>query len=218
MKVPFIDNPYIQAADVPGAMKTHDVEYHAIASANWPATFPYTPKSQFAMAYTADSILLHFLSEEQDLRAFVREDNGDVWTDACVEMFLAPDGDDHYYNLECNCIGKLLMGFGTGRHDRQRAPYELLQRIQRWTSLSPLSSSTDLERQKELPTPWQLALVVPLTAFYAHHIHSFDTLHPRANFYKCGGSGQYEHYLSFAPIDTPTPDFHRPDFFTQLEV
>ena len=38
----------------------------------------------------------------------------------------------------------------------------------------------------------------------------------RANFYKCGDKTAHPHYLSWSPIDTPKPDFHRPDFFGEL--
>ena len=38
----------------------------------------------------------------------------------------------------------------------------------------------------------------------------------RANFYKCGDKTAHPHYLSWSPIDTPKPDFHRPEFFGEL--
>lgn len=208
MNVQFIDKSNITATEVPELMKGQGIEYYPISCNNWPNAFPYSPQSEFAIAYTEEAMLLHFKSEEQDLRSFIKEDNGDVWTDACVEIFFAPDGDDHYYNLECNCIGKLLLGFGTGRHDRQRASGELLRKIQRWTSSGAI--------RDDVATPWQLALVVPFSVFYAHHIRSPKDLRSKVNFYKCGGSGKYEHYLSFVPIKTPSPDFHRPEFFTEL--
>ncbi len=31
----------------------------------------------------------------------------------------------------------------------------------------------------------------------------------RANCYKCGDLTEKEHYLSWNPVDHPTPDFHR---------
>ena len=31
----------------------------------------------------------------------------------------------------------------------------------------------------------------------------------RANFYKCGDKTAHPHYVSWAPINTPQPDFHR---------
>ena len=33
------------------------------------------------------------------------------------------------------------------------------------------------------------------------------------NLYKCGDSLARPHYLSWQPVATPHPDFHRPEFF-----
>ena len=33
------------------------------------------------------------------------------------------------------------------------------------------------------------------------------------NLYKCGDNLSHPHFLSWQPIDTPQPDFHRPEFF-----
>ena len=38
----------------------------------------------------------------------------------------------------------------------------------------------------------------------------------RGNFYKCGDLTAHPHFLSWNPINTPKPDFHRPDFFGEL--
>ena len=38
----------------------------------------------------------------------------------------------------------------------------------------------------------------------------------RANFFKCADKAAHPHFLSWNPIDVPTPDFHRPDFFGEL--
>ena len=37
-----------------------------------------------------------------------------------------------------------------------------------------------------------------------------------ANFYKCGGDHEIQPYGSWAPIDSPTPDFHRPEAFGRV--
>ncbi|WP_407933754.1 carbohydrate-binding family 9-like protein, partial [Bacteroides cellulosilyticus] len=46
------------------------------------------------------------------------------WEDACVEFFSIPAGDGIYYNVECNCVGTLLIGAGGGRSNREHAPQE----------------------------------------------------------------------------------------------
>ncbi len=36
------------------------------------------------------------------------------------------------------------------------------------------------------------------------------------NLNKCASATSAPHYLSWNPIDTPTPDFHRPEFFGKI--
>ena len=36
------------------------------------------------------------------------------------------------------------------------------------------------------------------------------------NFYKCASGSSQPHYLSWNPINTEKPDFHRPDFFGKI--
>jgi hypothetical protein len=38
----------------------------------------------------------------------------------------------------------------------------------------------------------------------------------RGNIYKCGDALPVPHYVSWRPIDTPDPDFHRPEYFGQI--
>ncbi|WP_414481477.1 carbohydrate-binding family 9-like protein [Caldicoprobacter sp.] len=38
----------------------------------------------------------------------------------------------------------------------------------------------------------------------------------KANFYKCGDKTKYPHWGCWNRIDTPHPDFHRPEFFGDL--
>ena len=38
------------------------------------------------------------------------------------------------------------------------------------------------------------------------------------NFYKCGDETPAEHYLSWHPITSAGPDFHRPECFGTLEI
>jgi hypothetical protein len=38
----------------------------------------------------------------------------------------------------------------------------------------------------------------------------------RANFYKCGDETETPHFGAWSPVQTPQPDFHRPEFFGRL--
>lgn len=56
-------------------------------------------------------ILLEYTVAEDYIRAMAKEDNGPVWEDSCVEMFITFDN-LNYYNIECNCCGKVLLACG----------------------------------------------------------------------------------------------------------
>ena len=203
---------HIKAEDIPAAFTKENIEYHGIDCVDWPKEYPYKPDASFGIAYTDDAILIHFKAREDDVRAFVGEDKGQVWTDSCVEFFFRPDLQGSYYNIECNCIGKILVACGPEREGREVAPDEVFEGIERWADIGDRPFD-----ERFADTSWETALVIPFTTFFHHDIKTLSGKVCTANFFKCGGSGEYEHYLSWAPIDVPTPDYHRPDFFRKIE-
>ena len=40
----------------------------------------------------------------------------------------------------------------------------------------------------------------------------------KGNFYKCGDETPRPHFGAWSPIENPTPDFHRPEFFGDLVI
>jgi hypothetical protein len=77
---------------------------------NW-IEFPYKPDVSVQIAFNENELFLRYQVKEQSVKAEIKESNGWVWTDSCVEFFLSPEGNDEYYNLEMNCIGTILFGF-----------------------------------------------------------------------------------------------------------
>lgn len=188
------------------------VAFQPINTVNWDA-FPYRPEVEFRVAHTGDAILLHYKVKEAAIRAIAGHDNGAVWEDTCVEFFSVPSGDGVYYNLECNCAGTLLVGAGTRRDNRQHAPKEVLEKIQRWASLG-----REVFRERTGEFNWEVALIIPYSTFFLHSITSLDGKRIRANFYKCGDGLQNPHFLSWNPIGLEKPDFHCPFFFGMLNM
>ena len=111
-----------------------DIEPQAIACCNWPEEFPYAPEVSFRMFHTGEWLLLRFDVAERYTAARVTADNGEVWTDSCVEFFLSPDG-RKYYNFETTCIGRMLLAARTSRHDADPAGPEVLAQVKRYTTL-----------------------------------------------------------------------------------
>lgn len=196
---------------VPELMQAEGIAYTEIAQVNWPEPYPYKPKVEFAAAHTGDALLLHYRVEEQSVRAVARQDHEHIWEDTCVEFFIMPAEDNIYYNVECNCTGKLLVAAGKDRAERCPAPVKVMQGIDRWASLGTVPFDTRTE-----PTKWELALRLPISTFFLHSLCSLVGLRAKGNVYKCGDCLPARHFVSWNPIVADAPDFHRPESFGQM--
>ena len=183
---------------------------HTVDVVNW-ANFPYKPDVRVSLAYSEKGIYLKFWVIEDGIRGLVTEDNGKVFTDSCVELFIDPSGDGTYYNFEFNCIGALLLAHGASRHAREKASEAILTQVLRRASLGKEKT----EQEKGL-FKWDLTVFIPFEAFFKHHIETLSGKTIRANFQKCGDEMAVPHFITWNPIVTPQPDYHRPEFFGEL--
>jgi hypothetical protein len=115
-----------------------------------------------------------------------------------------------YYNIESNCIGKILIATGTDRKNRIPLSQELIKKVQRYSTLDCLPV-------KNLTGKWGLSLLIPIDIFYLSNINNLDGIHAKGNFYKCGDKLKVPHFLSWNPINSEVPDFHLSNFFGELE-
>lgn len=199
----------IRADKLPALLDQEGIAFQPIDVLNW-AAFPYCPTVFFRIAYTHNAVLLHYKVKEESVRARYTEDNSPVYKDSCVECFISPADDDIYYNLEINSIGTLILG-GGAPGNRVRAVPEVTATIDRWASLGTAPFE---ERMGEIE--WEVAVIVPYTAFFAHRITSLEGKTIRANFYKCGDELHTSHYISWNPIKVDKPSFHQPAHFGTL--
>lgn len=195
-------------ADIPALLNREGVEWLPMNAHNWADRFPYKPMVRFRMAHCGDAVLLHFQMAERCIRALAERNNGKTWEDSCCELFFQPEGEDIYYNIECNCTGSLLIGCGKERPHREHAPEKILEAVGRWSSLG-----SGILPLQEGHFQWELALLLPVTTFFRSTFKCFNGQHARCNLYKCGDQLSSPHYLSWQPVDTPSPDFHQPRFF-----
>jgi hypothetical protein len=196
------------ASSLSASLDKEHIPFQPISHVNWPE-YPYKPDVKFRIAHNGKNILLDYQVEESDIKAVCGEDNGKIWEDSCVEFFVSFDDGKSYYNIECNCIGKMLIGAGAGRQDRRHVPVEMLKRVDRWSSLGCLP----LENQSGA---WKLSLVIPVDMFILNPLESLDGLYAKGNFYKCGDKLKVPHFLSWNPIKSEGPDFHLPPCFGDL--
>jgi len=183
-----------------------------LSCVNW-KEYPYRPQARTAMMYNDHYLFLKYWIEEDYCMALVDEDGGPVYRDSCVEFFVSPASDDYYYNFEFNCIGRCLLAYGNSRYNRIKAPLSVINLIHRKSSLGSLP----FEEKKE-KTKWNIFIAIPVQAFFRHEIKTFRKGIMKANFYKCGDGLTVPHYLSWSPIVTEKPDFHRPEFFNQIKL
>ncbi|CCY94094.1 uncharacterized protein BN461_01189 [Bacteroides sp. CAG:1076] len=197
------------AAQIPSIFDAEQIPFQQINCVNW-KDYPYMPEAKFRIAHTGDAVLIHYCITEKSVRAVAPADNGRVWEDSCAEFFVQPTDENKYYNFECNCAGTLLIEYGIPGN-REHAPLETVGQVARWASLGRRPFE---ERMGECT--WQLALRIPVSAFFHDKIALLDGKKMRANFYKCGDKLQTPHFLSWNPIALPSPCFHCPDFFGEI--
>ncbi|MBD5220650.1 MAG: hypothetical protein HDS72_10555 [Bacteroidales bacterium] len=197
------------AADVPALLAS--IAPDSLTCTNWEA-FPYLPDVKFRIAHTGRAVLLHFVVNEEAVRGEVTENRGPVYKDSCVEFFVQTDTTSRaYYNFECNCIGTMIVQHGPTIMERSFARPVTLAAIDRWCSLGngPIALS-------ERPTHWELAMVIPVEAFFGDSITDLSGATMKGNFYKCGDALPHRHYSSWAPISAPRPAFHSPASFAPI--
>lgn len=165
--------------------------------------YPYKPSVQFIIAHNNNFIFLKYFVREKYIRAAAGSINGAVWEDSCVEFFVGFD-EKGYYNLECNCIGTLFIGFGKEKIGRKLLSQEVIKKI-KYRSLINSEADHLIE--------WELTLVIPLDIFVYHNFSSLQGKQCRINFYKCGDALPEPHFLSWKNIKSEEPNFHLPQFF-----
>ena len=198
----------IAAGTLSRLMDSRGIAPVSVDAVNWPDEYPYVPQVSLRIARAADKLLLDWRVAEATVRALADEDNGKVWEDSCVEFFFRVPGSHDYYNIECNCIGTLLIGTGLDRHARTHLPADALARVGRDASLGSMPFA-----ERPAPPEWRLSLIIPVDIL---GIDTLDGLIMHANFYKCGDMLSRPHFLSWNPVAAPAPDFHRPDSFGLL--
>ena len=176
-----------------------------IDQVNWDA-YPYRPKVSFYLAHNNRLLFILYKVNEENTCAKYLKDNDAVWEDSCVEAFFSKDINEGYFNVEVNCIGTALVGFGKERDNRIHLQQDQMKKIKRISSLGRKINNNDT-----LNGNWWLQITIP---FEILGLTKGATVH--ANFYKCGDKCKVPHFLSWQPIYTPRPDFHQPNFFAKL--
>lgn len=171
--------------------------------------------TEVRLLYDARSLYVQFRCEDRAIFSRTTELNGPVCEDSCVEFFASPFpelGPD-YLNLEVNCCGVLHLAYGPDRWHRKKIAPELAREI-------AVASSEPGPTREERPDDqeWWVAVALPfavLSELAGTRVRAVAGTRWRANFYRCGGRLDPQ-YVTWAPVEAPRPDFHRPECFGTL--
>lgn len=182
----------------------------SVETVNWPKVFGYRPLTTVSMGYSSSEIYILFQVHGNCLRAVNTKDNQNVHEDSCVEFFVKQPDNDIYFNFEFNCIGicKAAKHIKDRAHATNFQP-EQLQKIGRWSSLGKRAFN-----EMNGLFSWELCVSIPFELMDLDPVNLPEKL--LGNFYKCADATEQPHYVSWNPIKTDKPDFHRPEFFGEL--
>lgn len=211
LSIPYI--PELDSQQPDEIVNTLDLsgQRQTIGCLNWKDQFPYKPLTSIAVAHSDTHIYIDYLVRCNYLRAVNYQNNSSVHEDSCVEFFVCPNGQLPYYNFEFNCIGTVHAACRTDRHNGTPLSDEQLEKIKRY----PSCGTRPFEELEGLFT-WNLLVAIPLDIMGLKY--EGKPIKMKANFYKCADKTASPHFLSWAPIDTPNPDFHRPEFFADVTL
>jgi len=177
---------------------------------NWAKEYPYRPITQFNIARSKDSLFIKFSVRGSMLRAIYSNDQEPVNEDSCVEFFCKLPDNDKYMNFEFNCIGTCKASKRVERN-KDVTPYskEELSMIKRFPTLGRRAFN-----EMEGMFDWELTVKIPLRVMGINPNNLPKKI--LGNFYKCADGTDSRHFVTWSPVKTEQPDFHRPEFFGEL--
>jgi hypothetical protein len=181
---------------------------------NWPEDFPYAPICAGRIGRTYEALVVDFRVSGLDLRIQNLADGGRIWEDSACEIFIQPFPGAAYFNFEVNAAGYLLAACGSSRNARTALCADALARVIRIPSLEGqfLKETVNLSGLWN----WRVTLVIPWTILGLDCAALPSSL--RGNLYKCGDLTAHPHFATWAPVQTPAPDYHRPEYFGEFKL
>jgi len=175
------------------------------------------PNTQLKLVYDDLSLIFIFRVEDQFVRAMAQHHQEAVYKDSCVEFFFTPGSEvsQGYFNFEINCGGKMLFHFQKVPRTESVLVAEVdLAKIEVTHSLPDR-----IEEELDRPIVWIIQCKMPFKILKSY-FPNLQTPRPgvrwRANFQKCADDSSHPHWLTWAKINHPVPDFHRPQDFGTL--
>ena len=192
------------------AADAKDFPVAAIDSFHW-ETDGYSRPESYAAVFGVEGEGIHAVlwSFEDNLRIECQKRDDPVYTDSCLEFFIAPvEGDKRYVNFEVNPKGVYLSQIGEIRENRRF--------IKEFTDLEPVIKTITVEENGK--TAWGYEIILPcefISALYGVDFR-IEECTVKGNFYKCADSSVTPHYGAHFPVTTAALGFHNPDCFGNI--
>ena len=163
-------------------------------------------KMKSQICYSEEGLHVHLQAWEKNIRAELTEPMSMVCEDSCMEFFFRPvEGDLRYFNLEINPNGCIRLGFGPAVGLRTQL---VLPDMEQLFSVEARRTEDGWEIFYEIPASF-VQLFIP-----DFSLHTGKVL--RANCYKCGDKTEKPHFISWNPVTSENPDFHRSQDFGRM--
>ena len=188
-------------------MSMENAEKYQIKNALWGYT-KYTPEVYVSIVYDDEGFIVKFHVNENEPTRTKTEHFEPVHLDSCVEFFVDfdPEHSDKYINFETNANGAMNVAFRSDRHNFERLKIAEIEKF----NITP-------EINGEY---WTLTYKIGFD-FIKNYYPEFDiqkTKYVKGNIYKCGDETPVEHYMSYFEVKCENPDFHRPEYFGEIEI
>lgn len=160
-----------------------------------------------------EGLFVKMVCEEMNPKREYKNHRDPVYRDSAMEVFLAftEEGevltnDCMYTNFEINSNGAMLANYGAGRKNRRFISDEQYE-------LTGVKATIENER-------WYLEVLFPES--YLKEICDFEAVKQGkvfcCNFYKIAESEEIQHFGSYSPIQSETPNFHLPVCFAEAVI
>ena len=209
LKIPYL--PVLNPADLlsAGAVMAADAAKLPIDTVNW-VEYPYLPAVKAELARSAEFLFIRFIVLERTVKAVYVEDGSPVHDDSCVEFFVKMPDSPYYMNFEFNCIGACDASRRITRSEKTPLTSMEYSSIYRYSSFSERAAFAEKDSLQQ----WFLTVAIPFRLLGIAPEALPEKI--MANFYKCADDTSHPHYVSWNPIDLPSPNFHCPEFFGEL--
>lgn len=209
LKVPFIaDLDFLNTDAIFNRLESSGIR-HNIDELNWKDEYPYHPLTTFTIAHSAKYIYVNFFVRCNYLRAVNFESNTAVCEDSCVMFYVQPENAAGYWSFEFNCIGTINASFNPAGEAPRTLDVAEIATI----AVLPSCGRRPFREIEGLFT-WDLLVAIPLELIGV--TYSDKPLVMKGNFYKCASGTSQPHFLSWAPVESPHPDFHRQESFGRI--